>query len=62
MYQVQDLQHGWEKCRAAASEEEARQLADEWLEEFHMRRGSAALLAVAQEGCDSPGNSKWECG
>ena len=62
MYKVQELQYGWEKCQAVASEEEARRLADEWQEEFLMRRGSAALMAVAQEGCNSPGNSKWECG
>ena len=60
--QVQDLQHGWEKCQAATSEEEARHLAEEWPEEFRMRQGSAALMAAAQEGCDSPGNSKWESG
>ena len=58
MYKVQVLRYGWEKCQAVASEKEARRLADEWHEAFRMRRGSAELMAVGQEGCNSPGNPK----
>jgi len=59
---VRDVEYGWEEYRMADSEEEARQLAAEWLEEFRMRRGSATLMAAAKEGCNSPESSKWECG